>query len=90
MDNTLKLEKELRSATGDRKFKILLKLSQTNLSQSLEKSLEYGNQAFNLAESLKSDEGKSKSLSAIGLGYYHHGSFERSLNYFLKSLQIFE
>jgi len=90
MNNTQELDKELRNATGDEKLKTLLELSQSNLSQSLEKSLEYGKRALELAEAQNNKKGKSKSLSVIGLSYYHLGDIEHSLKYFSESLKLFE
>lgn len=84
------LEEKLKSASGKEKIEILTQLAYQYRSISPKKSIDYGNQALELAQKLKDVQREATALVNIGVGNSHTGNQQESLIYLKKALKIFK
>lgn len=89
-DSIEELEKKLGAASGKEKIKVLNHLSAAYLNHSPEKSIDWGNKAWQLARELHHLKGEASALKNIGSGNVSLGRYEKALEYFKNSLRIFE
>ena len=88
METIEKLEKELETATGEKKFEVLRKLSMEYLKISPSKAMEYGLKAYEEAKKLDKNEYLISSLILISNGYFSIGNFKRTQEFLEKALQL--
>lgn len=84
------LESRLKTSKGTEKFQILMKLSQEYEDTALELSLNYAEQAVDLASSLKDDALHTDAIGRVGLAYMSSGYYGKSLEYLLNYLKKVE
>ena len=84
------MEKKLAKVSGKDKMEILNLLAFKYRNVSVEKVLEYGEEALNLAKNFKDLKGEGTALKNISIGYQLAGDFEKALKNAKKSLEIFE
>lgn len=89
-NNIPELEKRLKIDTGKDKFETLYKLSKAYLTVSPKKSLDYGNQAYDIAKKLKSKNKQANALNLIGTAYYKQEKYKSAIKYYEKELAIRE
>jgi len=64
------LEKQLKSADGEKRYELLYKISKAYLPITARKSLDYGNEALDMAKKLNSKNKEANALNLIGTAYY--------------------
>jgi adenylate cyclase len=76
----------------DEKAKVdaLIDLSKVMMSSSLEETINYGEQAFELAEQLDDKPGMALALKNIGLGYYYQSDYLNVFEYWERSLEMYK
>jgi len=84
------LESRLKTSKGIEKFQILMKLSQEYEDTALELSLNYAEQAVDLASFLKDDALHTDAIGRVGLAYMSSGYYGKSLEYLLNYLNKVE
>jgi len=84
------LEMRLQTASGEEKMEVLIALTQHYWNSSPEKSIKYGKQALKLAEQTNNEFEKAKALNNIGIAYQHSAKYDKALEYFQTSLEIFK
>lgn len=84
------LQSKLNAASGEEKIDLLIDLSDSNLNEHPHKSLEYANEAFELA--LKSEDIDHQGLALYQLAYAYRiqGDNVKALDYFFQSLDLFQ
>ncbi len=68
----------------------LLLVSKNNLATDLDKAIEFGNQARDLARKINFKKGEALALKYIGIGYFYQGKNIEALDYYQRSLAIFQ
>lgn len=76
--------------TQSNKISELNKLSRTVSEEQPEKAIDYGRQALELSFELDDQAGVAESYLSIGGGLENLGIYDKSLEYYLKSLRIYE
>ena len=89
-NNISNLEKRLKKEKGKDKFETLYKLSKLYLTISPKKSIDYGNQAYEVAKKLKSQSMQANALNLIGSAYYKQGKYKSAIKNYEKELAIRE
>lgn len=84
------LESRLKTSKGTEKFQILMKLSQEYEDTALELSLNYAEQAVDLASGLKDDALHTDAIGRVGLAYMSSGYYGKSLEFLLQYLKKVE
>lgn len=69
---------------------ILNQLAQANLFKDTQLSIQYAEQAKELAQKLNFSKGLTRSLNQLGAGYWSKGDLKKSLGLFQQSLQMAE
>ena len=80
----------LETSTGLKKIDVLNELSTVYDTISYIKSLEYANQALELARKYKSKKDIAMSLYRVGRVQYFLSNYDKSINYYMESLNILE
>ncbi|MDD4713618.1 MAG: tetratricopeptide repeat protein, partial [Bacteroidales bacterium] len=80
----------LETSTGLKKIDVLNELSTVYDTISYIKSLEYANQALELARKYKSKKDIAMSLDRVGRVQYFLSNYDKSINYYMESLNILE
>jgi signal transduction histidine kinase len=89
-DNIDSLKTILPFATGKDKVKVLNDLSKAYWGRSPDTTIEYANQALELARGIKDRAGEATALKNTGVAYHVLGDCNRSLEYYKKSYKIYE
>ncbi len=84
------LENKLKTATGTEKIEILNELSSLLSSSSPDKSIEYANEAYELAANSNNKTQEVTALVSLGNAYCSKGNFQLALEHHQKSLKIYE
>jgi len=84
------LEALLPTVEGDQKINVLEKIAYKYRLKQPEKTVEYGNQALQLAKSLNNLRGIQKALSVLGLGNKYLGNYDDALTFQQEALKIAE
>ncbi|MEN8120283.1 MAG: SpoIIE family protein phosphatase [Bacteroidota bacterium] len=87
-NNISKLEKRLKTEKGKDKYETLYKLSKLYLTISPKKSIDYGNQAYDMAKKLKKQSMQANALNLIGTAYYKQKKYKSAIKYYEKELAI--
>ncbi|MBN1253296.1 MAG: tetratricopeptide repeat protein [Bacteroidales bacterium] len=82
------LEKKLQTAEEIEKNEILYKLSKEYLPISTEKSLKYGNKAYELAKKMNDKNMQANSLNMIGTAYFKQENYKSAIKYYEKELEL--
>lgn len=82
------LEQALPSAEGEEKYDILYQLSKAYIFTSPKKSIKYGEQAFDLAESLNDKNKQASALNIIGTAYYEQKKYRLAVKNYEKEYEI--
>ncbi len=86
----LDLEKQLEIAPNEVKIEILMQLIDKYKQVLPETSIEYSKQLLVLIETIEFKVKQAKALHKVGIAYEYAGKNAQALNYFHKSLSIFE
>lgn len=84
------LVKQVDSTKGIQKTEILNQLSTIYHSTNPQKSLQYGQEAVNLSQTINFRPGLAKGLSNVGHSHALQGNYVNALAYYLRALTIFE
>jgi adenylate cyclase len=68
----------------------LLQLSRSNFSEAPEKAIQFAEQAFTYADSVKYYDGIAVALKNIGIAYYYQGQNVEALEYWKRSLETYK
>jgi tetratricopeptide (TPR) repeat protein len=84
------LENALNTAKGDQKIKVLNELFRAYLNSDPVKATGYTREALALATQIDDRKGMAASYNNLGVAYKNQGELDRSLEYYLLSLKIYE
>ena len=87
--NSDSLKIQLGNTEGLEKLEILQKLTQTYMFQSLDSCEKYGTMATQIAAKLDETAEEAVAYKKIGYANYSKGNYEKSLEYFFRSEQLF-
>ncbi len=82
------LEAKINKVSSIEKIQILNILSKEYREISPRKSIDFGNQALELAENIENRKEKANSLNNIAVGYYFLSNYEQALQYYQQALKI--
>jgi len=82
------LERQLESARGAERVRLLNRLARANQVNSPSKSIEHAAAALQLAESLSDREGQARALNNLGIGQYYLAEYGLALEYYQRSLAV--
>lgn len=80
------LEKQLKTAAGSEKVRILNALSEQLIEKDPEKSLEYAKEALPLAVQLKLPNAEADSLNNIGYALFRQGEYQEAVKQFQSAI----
>ncbi|MCF8304203.1 MAG: sensor histidine kinase [Bacteroidales bacterium] len=80
----------MKKADQKTQVRIYNRISWQYRNSSLDKSIEYGQKALDLATEIEDDTLLSETYDYMGIAYYLHGNYQQSLKYYLESLLIKE
>ncbi|MBS1950103.1 MAG: hypothetical protein OJF59_000142 [Cytophagales bacterium] len=84
------LENALKSAVGEQKVKTLNELFRAYINSDPVKAIGYTREALSLATEINDQKGMAASYNNLGVSYKNQGALDKSLEYYLISLQIYE
>lgn len=84
------LRRNLEGAEGKERVHALIDIAQKYSDLAPEKGMDYGQSAQKLSADLDYPLGEAISLEVIGSIHYDLGDFEKAIQYFLKSLKIYQ
>ncbi|MBL7841569.1 MAG: tetratricopeptide repeat protein [Cyclobacteriaceae bacterium] len=84
------LLKALDTARNERKVKVLNELFRATVSSNPVKGIGYTREALNLATEINDQKGVAASYNNLGVAYKNQGAFDKALEYYIRSLKIYE
>ncbi|MBI9038733.1 MAG: hypothetical protein JEY97_11420, partial [Bacteroidales bacterium] len=84
------LDNLIRNASCIEKYDLIIKQTENLEYGDGEKMIEYGNQALELAKQMSDNYGVAESCILIGLGNWYLNNYNNAIEYYLKSLRIWE
>ena len=88
--DSLLVELNSKSTKDSIRVKILCELCSQLTFTDPQKAMEYGEKGIALAQKNNLERNKASCLYEMGVVYYYQGSYDKSLNNYLKGLQILE
>ncbi len=85
-----KLEKNLASASGKERIKVLTQLASILSINSPKKALKYGEEAVAQARKLEDKKGEAEALYTLGSVYFAKGDYKKTIDLSKEALKIFE
>jgi len=85
-----RMKAALGEKTGKERVDVLSKISFAYWKMSPEKGIEYGNEALQLAKTLRYKEGEANALNSLGVNYWSIMDLEKALSYFQESMILRE
>jgi tetratricopeptide (TPR) repeat protein len=89
-NSTDSLENVLKTAKGDLKVKTLNELFRFYVNSDPVKAIGYTRQALTLATEINDQKGMAASYNNLGVAYRSQGALDKSLEYYLISLRIYD
>jgi len=89
-DRVAELRRELESADGSDRVRILNLLAREVQNNSPKEALAFANEALGLAEKLNDVLAQATALNSLGNGHYFQGEYEEALDYYDRSLRLAE
>jgi len=86
----IELGKKLKTASGKEKIQVLNDLADHYFRKIPAKTIEYGTQALELAETFKDEKGKARALKLLGIGYAISGNLQKAIQFSEKALEVYE
>lgn len=80
----------LDTAKNQYKVKTLNELFRAHLHSDPVKAIGYAREALNLGIEIKDSRGTAAACNNIGVAYRNHGAFDKSLEYYIRSLRIYD
>ncbi len=84
------LENALKTAKGDLKVKTLNELFRAHMNSNPVKAIGYTREALTLATEINDQKGMAASYNNLGVAYKSQGALDKSLEYYLISLRIYD
>lgn len=84
------LESLLPTLKGEEKVDVLNRLVQLNFRSNQDKSIQYGNEAIDLASKMNYQQGIASAHHHISSAYYYISNYNQALHHLLLSLNIYE
>lgn len=84
------LENQIKDLKGQEKMDVLLKISYNTRNYAPQMAIDFGERFLAMAEESGNLEAQIEGLHNLGITYYNIGDFEKTIQYFLKSLRIEE
>lgn len=88
--NADSLESQVKDLKGQEKMDVLLKISYNTRNYAPQMSIDFGERFLVMAEETENLDAQIEGLHNLGITYYNIGDFEKTIQYFLKSLRIEE
>jgi tetratricopeptide (TPR) repeat protein len=80
----------LDTAKNERKVKVLNELFRANLASDPVKAIGYTREALSMATEINDQRGMAASYNNLGVAYKNQGALDKSLEYYIRSLKIYE
>ncbi len=84
------LEHVIKNSFGKQKLQLLIELSDSYTVVDPQKAISYGEEAFDLAQTLKDKTSQAMTLNNIGFGYFYSYDFKKATQYLLESLDLYK
>ena len=84
------LENALKTAKGDLKVKTLNELFRANINSEPVKAIGYARHAMTYATEINDHKGMAAAYNNLGVAYRSQGALDRSLEYYLTALRIYD
>ena len=83
------LENALKTATGDKKVKVLNELFRAYINSDPVKAIGYTGEALSLAKEINDQKGMAASYNNLGISYRNQGALDLALENYMESLTIY-
>lgn len=80
----------LDTAKNERKVKVLNELFRANLASDPIKAIGYTREALSMATEINDQRGMAASYNNLGVAYKNQGALDKSLEYYIRSLKIYD